>query len=66
MPPPFGNEVTGAYPELQPIAAGTAGDNGYGTFQVNADGTWTYTLDNSNPAVQALTAEWIGRQYFKG
>ncbi len=42
--------------QLQPIAAGTAGSNGYGTFEVLADGAWTYTLDNADPAVQALPA----------
>ena len=42
--------------ELQPIAAGTAGANGYGTFEVLADGSWTYTLNNTDPAVQALPA----------
>ena len=31
----------------------TAGDNNYGTFEMTA-GTWTYTLDNNNAAVQAL------------
>jgi VCBS repeat-containing protein len=31
----------------------TAGDNGYGTFEMTA-GTWTYTLNNVHPAVQAL------------
>ena len=35
-------------------AAGSATDHGYGTFQMTAAGTWTYTLDNSNAAVQAL------------
>jgi VCBS repeat-containing protein len=40
--------------ELVPVAAGTAGDNGYGAFEVLADGTWTYTLDNAHGAVQAL------------
>ena len=34
---------------LQPTTGGT-----YGTFVVNADGTWTYTLNNEDPAVQAL------------
>ncbi|HEX5775641.1 MAG TPA: VCBS domain-containing protein, partial [Caulobacteraceae bacterium] len=42
--------------ELVPVAAGTAGDNGYGTFEVLADGTWTYSLDNTDAAVQALGA----------
>jgi VCBS repeat-containing protein len=27
----------------------------YGTFTVDANGNWTYTLDNNNPAVQALS-----------
>ena len=31
-----------------------AGDRGYGTFDVQANGSWTYELDNSNIAVQAL------------
>ncbi len=30
------------------------GDSGFSTYTVTADGVWTYTLDNSNPAVQAL------------
>ena len=30
--------------------------NGYGTYAVTAAGVWTYTLDNSNAAVQALNA----------
>ena len=32
------------------------GDNEYGTFQIHADGTWTYTLDNSLDAIQQLPA----------
>lgn len=32
----------------------TASDAGYGTFTMTADGVWTYKLDNSNCAVQAL------------
>src|SRR4029453_548638 len=43
--------------QVVPIPAGTAGDNGYGTFEVSADGAWTYTLDNTDPAVQALPAD---------
>lgn len=27
----------------------------YGTFGIDANGNWTYTLDNEDPAVQALT-----------
>jgi VCBS repeat-containing protein len=40
--------------ELQPIAAGTAGTGGYGTFEVLANGQWTYTLNNLHADVQAL------------
>ena len=40
--------------EVQPIADGTSGDNGYGTFEVLADGTWTYTLNNDDPTIQEL------------
>ena len=40
--------------ELVPIAAGTPGANSYGTFEVLANGNWTYTLDNTLAAVQAL------------
>src|SRR5262249_34918938 len=36
------------------VIAPTASDNGYGTFVFGADGVWTYTLDDSNTAVQAL------------
>ena len=46
----------GGQGQLQPIVAGTSGVNGYGTFAVAADGGWTYTLDNADPAVQALAA----------
>jgi VCBS repeat-containing protein len=35
-------------------AAGSITDHGYGTYQMTAAGVWTYTLNNSNPAVQAL------------
>src|SRR5690606_36855734 len=33
-----------------------ASTNGYGTFDVDASGNWTYTLDNTNAAVQGLGA----------
>ena len=36
------------------VAPGTGTIGGYGTYAVTADGLWTYTLDNSNAAVQAL------------
>ena len=36
--------------------AGTAGSNGYGSFTLAADGSWTYTADNSQTAIQQLGA----------
>lgn len=36
---------------FQGIAAGTVGDNGFGTFEPSTDGERTFTLDNNNPAV---------------
>ena len=39
---------------LRSEPAGTATVNGYGSYAVTAAGVWTYTLDNSDPAVQAL------------
>ena len=42
--------------EVQPVAAGTTGDNGYGTFEVLVNGAWTYTLNNTHAQVQALPA----------
>ena len=38
------------------VGSPTASTNGYGTFTITAAGVWTYTLDNSHPAVQALPA----------
>ena len=36
------------------VSSPTASDSGYGTYTLTAAGVWTYTLDNSNGAVQAL------------
>ncbi|WP_418147726.1 VCBS domain-containing protein [Variovorax paradoxus] len=36
--------------------AGTAGSNGYGSFTLATDGTWTYTANNSQAAIQQLGA----------
>ncbi|WP_161566003.1 VCBS domain-containing protein [Caenibius tardaugens] len=41
-------------------AADIAALNTYGTLLQNADGTWSYTLDNSRPATQALTSAFTG------
>ncbi len=41
-------------PSWAPVGTPTTGDNGYGTYTLTAAGVWSYTLDNSNPAVQAL------------
>jgi VCBS repeat-containing protein len=38
------------------VGAPTASTNGYGSFTITADGAWTYTLDNTNPVVQAVPA----------
>ena len=38
----------------QAVAAGAATANGFGTYALTAAGVWTYTLDDSNAAVQAL------------
>ena len=40
--------------ELVPVVAGTAGANGYGTFEVLANGQWTYTLNNGDAETHAL------------
>ena len=37
-----------------PVTSPKVSDHGYGSFQMTADGVWTYTLDNANCAVQAL------------
>ena len=39
---------------FQAVAAGAASDNAYGSYAMAAGGTWTYTLNNNNAAVQAL------------
>ncbi|MDQ0027475.1 VCBS repeat-containing protein [Variovorax paradoxus] len=36
--------------------ASTAGSSGYGSFTLAADGTWTYTADNSQSAIQQLAS----------
>ena len=45
-------DVDNAADAFQAVAPGAATTNGYGTYGVTAAGVWTYTLDNSNAAVQ--------------
>ena len=37
-------------------ARSTPGDNGFGSYTLTAAGAWSYTLNDNNPAVQALNA----------
>lgn len=37
-----------------PVAEGTKGTSGFGSFTLSENGTWTYEIDNSLAAVQAL------------
>jgi VCBS repeat-containing protein len=39
---------------FEAVGSPTASANGYGTYTVTAAGVWTYNLDNTNPAVNAL------------
>jgi VCBS repeat-containing protein len=41
---------------FQAVTAPRGTDHGFGTFMLTQAGLWTYTLDNSNASVQALTA----------
>src|SRR4029079_17642384 len=43
-------------PDWTPVGAPTPGANGYGSYTLTAAGAWAYTLDDSNPDVQALNA----------
>jgi len=48
-------DADGVADAFQPVAV-AASDLGFGTYGVTSSGEWTYTLDNANAAVQALTA----------
>jgi VCBS repeat-containing protein len=50
----FDTDPDNAANTFQPVAAGALSDQQYGTYAMTAGGTWTYTLNESNPAVQAL------------
>ncbi len=47
-------DVDNAANSFTAVPAGAASTNGYGTYQMSSSGTWTYTLNNNNAAVQAL------------
>ena len=46
----------GDSPTIVAVATPTPADNGYGSFTVTAGGVWTYTLDNTAAATNALDA----------
>ncbi|MBL8157635.1 MAG: VCBS domain-containing protein, partial [Anaerolineae bacterium] len=49
------NDAVGADTNATPVTAGTfVSAYGYGTLVLNADGSYTYTLNNANPTVNAL------------
>src|SRR5205814_8529293 len=41
------------------VPSNTLSEHGYGTYQMTANGNWTYTLNNANAAVQALNVNQI-------
>jgi VCBS repeat-containing protein len=47
-------DVDGTNDAWQTASAGTPSAGGYGTYEVTADGVWTYTLSNDAEAVQKL------------
>jgi VCBS repeat-containing protein len=47
-------DVDGPPDSWEVVGSPATSTNGYGTFTITADGVWTYTLNNSNPAVQAV------------
>jgi VCBS repeat-containing protein len=48
--------VTAVNGSAAKVGANVAGSNAFGTFNIAANGTFTYTLDNSNTTVNALNA----------
>ena len=49
-------DVDNAANTFQAVSTASASAGGYGSFTMTAGGTWTYTLNNANGAVQALNA----------
>ena len=52
----FADDVDDPDDTWEVVGTPTASANGYGTFTVTAAGLWTYTLDNTNAAVQGIPA----------
>jgi large repetitive protein len=50
----FGNDSIGADVKADPVTTTGTFVGQYGTLVLNADGSYTYTLNNANPAVNAL------------
>jgi VCBS repeat-containing protein len=50
----FDTDVDNPANTFRAINAPTPSEKGYGTFTMTPAGLWTYTLDNTDPAVQAL------------
>ncbi|MBE0600111.1 MAG: hypothetical protein IH568_02245, partial [Burkholderiaceae bacterium] len=49
-------DVDNAANTFTAVAVPTLSASGYGSYTMSAGGVWTYTLDNTNPAVEALSA----------
>ena len=52
----FADDLNGIDNMFQPVVAGAATANRYGTYALSADGKWTYALNNNNAEVQALNS----------
>jgi len=50
-------DVDNTTDKFQAVLVATASASGYGTFTVSDAGVWTYTLDNSNPTVDAMNSD---------
>jgi VCBS repeat-containing protein len=55
----YADDLNGTDDLFQEVSAGAATSNHYGTYAVTAAGVWTYTLDNANAAVQALSTSSV-------
>ncbi len=50
----YHTDVDNSWDVWQAVGAGTASDQGYGTYSFTSSGVWTYTLRNGRNAVQKL------------